>query len=333
MDKKQPIFKTAESYQKERMFVIKKEIDKAETISIFIHVNPDGDCIGSALALCRQLVKMGKTASVYCDDVIPDKFNYLPYLDYIKKTNEHQGKVDLAISVDIASLDRMGGGISPYMSAKKQIMIDHHVSRGKFADIALIDAHAAACGEIIFKFIQYLRGLDDEIAVMLFTAIVTDTGCFQFSNTTNETLSIVQELRKFKLDPQEIIYNAFSSIGMNVFNLKQRVLNKVKFYDNNTIGIITYRKEDFEATGTNPMHTEGIISSVRNIMGIKVAVSICETENLSWKISFRGVGDIDVSDMAAVFGGGGHKGASGCRISGYYEDVLERILKVVRDYM
>jgi len=333
MKTKKNIFKTAENYEKEKFYIIKKEIEKAQKISVFIHINPDGDCIGSGLALCRQLNKMGKTAFVYCDDELPEKFGYLPFKEYIKKTSEHTDKADLAISVDIAALDRMGMGISPYMAAKKQIMIDHHISRGKFADIAYIDSHSAACGEIIYRFIHYLKGMDDDIAALLFTAIVTDTGCFQFSNTTNQTLAIIQELRKFNINPQQIIYNAFSSISLKVFNLKQRILSKIKFYDDNTIGIITFRNEDFEATGTNANNTEGIISEVRNIRGVKVAISICEMGNLSWKISFRAVEDIDCSGIAAVFGGGGHRGASGCRISGYYEDVVDRLLKATRDYM
>ena len=320
-----------EAYIKDRLTLIKKEIEKASSISIFIHINPDGDCISSGIALCRAIRKLGKEVFVYSDEIIPEKYKFLPYIEYVKPINTHSKKVDLSISVDVPSLDRIGPGIASFLSAKKQIMIDHHISRDKFADITCVDSNAAACTEIIFKLIKMLKQMDDEIAILLFTGIVTDTGCFQFANTTNKTFQIVSELREYNIDSQDIIYRTFSSMPKKVFELKKRVLNNIRFYENDQIGIITFRNEDFLATGTDESNTEGIISAVRNINCIKIAISICETKNSSWKISFRSMGNIDSSYMASVFGGGGHKGAAGCRISGTYEDVVDKLLKVARD--
>lgn len=326
------LFSSEESYINQRLHLIKKELEKANTISIFVHINPDGDCIGSGVALCRALVKMGKKACVYSDDPVPEKYLFLPYVsEYMKLASQHEGKADIAICVDVPALDRIGNAIPQYLSAKKQLAIDHHVSRAKFADISAIDAKAAAAGELVYELIKMFKQMDDEIAALLFTSIISDTGCFQFSNTTDQTLRIAGELRKYKIDTQGIIYKAFSSISKEVFDLKQRVFSKCKFYDNNTIGIITFRKEDFEATNTTQAHTEGLVSSIRNINCIKVAISIAEVNTNSYKISIRTNENYDATYIAGVFGGGGHKAAAGCRINGIYEDIIERLLKASRD--
>ena len=328
------IFSSKENYIHQRLSLIKKELEKAETISIFVHINPDGDCIGAGVALCRALNKMGKKAFVYSDDAVPEKYLFLPYVtEYMKLTKDHVDKVDVAICVDVPALDRIGNAIPQFLSARKQLAIDHHVSRAKFADVSAIDADAAAAGELVFELIKMLKQMDDEIAELLFASIISDTGCFQFSNTTDRTLRMAGELRKYKIDAQDIIYKAYSSISKEVFDLKQRVLNKCKFYENNKIGIITFTKEDFEKTNTTPAHTEGIISSIRNINCVKIAISIAEVAKNSYKVSIRTNDGYDATYIAGVFGGGGHKAAAGCRINGIYEDIIERLLKASTDLL
>lgn len=314
---------------KDKLNAISKALLKADTISLYCHINPDGDTLACALALYTALTSKGKSVDVYCDGAVPEKYTVLYNSAAVKLPSK--GVHDLAVAVDCDDLDRLGGGMKSFLSAKQQIAIDHHRTHEKFADISLVVPEAAACSEIIYAVLDNMKLLDEKTAGLLFAGIVTDSGCFQFSSTTPRTHEIARELMAYNFDSAQIIYDVFKRQTPQVFALKNRVLNKCKFKEDGKIAIITFRAEDFAETGTSTSDTEGIIVSAIDVSTVEVAFAISEAGDKSWRISVRTKAKVDASDLAREFGGGGHARAAGCRLNGYYEDVLDRLLKAAKD--
>lgn len=312
-----------------KIVLISKELLKADNISLYCHINPDGDTLASSLALYHALTSKGKKVDVYCDGVVPEKYLCLKYSNAVKLPEK--GVHDLALAVDCDAIDRIGGGMKSFLTAKKQMVVDHHRTHEKFADITLVDADAAACAEIVFELISHMKLLDDVSAELLFAGIIADTGCFQFSSTTGRTHEIARELMNYKFNPSDVIYNVFKRQTPEVFALRNRVLAKCKFREDGKIAFITFKPEDYAATGTTQNDTEGIIVGAIDVSTVEVAYALSETGDKNWKISIRTKNVVDASDIARDYGGGGHIRAAGCRINGYYEDVLDKLTKSATD--
>lgn len=305
------------------------EIQKANTIAIISHINPDGDTVGSSLAIYTALKMYGKKPYIFCDDPIVGKISILSGNE--NYNTQKLSKYDLSISVDCADMERMGESISEFRKGRRKLVIDHHKTNRRYGDINLLDINAAACAQVVTFLLDQMNLLNDEVAKLLYSGLVTDSGGFSFSSVSQNTMLAASILLKYDIKAHELCEHFLKKIKMNIYKLKSRVLEKAKFYDNDTIGIITFRQSDFEATGTDSSCTEGIINNIINIIGIKVAVSISEVADKSFKVSIRTGEDVDASQIAIMFGGGGHKNAAGLRINGFYEDVVDKILKAVRD--
>ncbi|MEG1613288.1 MAG: bifunctional oligoribonuclease/PAP phosphatase NrnA [Clostridia bacterium] len=310
-------------------------LDKAKTVALICHMNPDGDSLGSALALAEVLKKLGKQADVFCDDLPSEKLKILPFCETINTSK--LVKFDVAIAVDCSDADRFAISGRYFKKANTRLVIDHHKTNNNFADYTICDQNAAATAEVVFYLIKFLEQkyatklIDDETASLLFSALVTDSGCFSFSNTTTETHFIASELVKFNFKASDIIFKLIKSQTLSIFKLKSRVLNKAKFYENNRIGIITFTAQDFLETEAGIDNTEGIINEIINILGVDIAIAVSEVNEKYYKISVRTKAPYDASECAGVFGGGGHERAAGCRVSGFYEDVIDKLLKASRD--
>ncbi len=318
-----------EKLAKERFDAINAEIKKANSIAIYCHRNPDGDTLGCALALYFALTAMNKEVEVFCDGEIPEKYREIKGVDVVTLPNKRTH--DLSFAVDVSTMGQLGGSLKSYLSSKRLVALDHHKSHEKFSDITYVDASAAACAEVVFEFLKYSKRMSDLIAESLFTGIVTDSGCFQFSSTTKRTHEIACELLEYDFDSSDVIYRCFKRISPKVFALKNRVYSTAKFYDDGKIGVITFRESDFEATGTSQFDTEGIITSIIDVSTVEVAFAISEVGDKSYKVSVRTKVKVDASDLASSFGGGGHLRAAGLRLNGFYEDVLDKLLKAARD--
>ncbi len=308
-----------------------KKINKANDIAVYCHTNPDGDALGSMLALYIALKNKGKTVSAYCDTPVPQKYKCLYASEDI--TFPQKRIHELAISVDCSDLDRLGQCMKSYLSARTQIAIDHHKSFARFAETCYVDGNAAACAQLIFKLLKSYKAIDKNIAQLLFSGIVTDSGCFAYSSVTQETHTIACELLEYGFDAADCIYKVFRSTSLNRFELKTRVLSKTRFFEDGKIAIIVFSKEDFDVTSTDTQDTEGIISELIDIDTVKIAYALSEVGLRSYKLSIRTKDPLDAADCANVFGGGGHKNAAGCRINGYLEDIIEKLIKIARDRM
>ena len=308
----------------------KEEIDKANVVAIFCHVNPDGDTLGSGLALYNSLRMYGKTPYIFCSSEPSDNLRReIKEVEYINSVDSV--KADLAIAVDAASYDMLGDKGAIFDSAKRHLVIDHHQTNTRYGDVNVVVSTAAAAAKVMYELLSLMNAdkpcIDDTSARLLYLAIVTDSGAFSFDSVTSETHRIASELIKYNFSASDIIYHLIKMKKKCVFNLIHRVLNKAKFYDDDKIAVVTFREEDFTATGTTTKDTEGVINNLIDIDSVMIAISISEAGNNSYKLSIRTKHPVDASSIATFFGGGGHARAAGLRMSGFYEDVLEKIVR------
>lgn len=311
-------------------------INSAKSIALISHISPDGDTCGSSLALYHAFELLGKSPKIFCDDKLSNNLNSLPFNEnYLQESNS---SFDLVIAVDCGDFSRLGQCVKIFNNASITANVDHHKSNENFADINIIDPKASATAEIIYDILSKINEtktcIDNDVAKLLYTAIITDSGGFTFSNVSSKTHYIASQLIKYDIKASEICEIFLKNIDINVFRLKNAVLSQAKFFENNKIGLIYFSKELFDSTNTNESNTVGIINNIRNIVGVEIAVSIAQIDHSnSYKISIRTSDNVDASRIAMFFGGGGHKNASGFRLNGFYEDIKDKILKVCRDYL
>lgn len=312
-------------------------LDNAKTIALYMHINPDGDCIGSSLSLLRFLEKKEKTVHAFSSSSssVPLKLQFLPFSDRMNKYPPLK-TYDISVGLDLGDSGRLGEELyKQFMRAEKRIVIDHHEDYNNFAEITLREEKSASTTQILYKIFKQWdkKNIDSDIATLLYTGIVTDTGGFSFSNTTSETHKIASELLQYGIDNADISRRTIKDIDLNVFLLRNKVYTKAEFYNDGKIGIINFRQEDFDSTGCTEDDTEGAINGILNVNTIEIAISIAEIGDKKYKISFRTKYNVSAGACAKTFGGGGHFHAAGCRAYGYYEDVHDKVLSVAREML
>lgn len=315
--------------QSNNLFEIAKRINRADDIAVYCHTNPDGDALGSMLALYVALKRKGKNVCAYCDTLILDKYKHLYASNEI--TFPQKKVHSLAVSVDCGDLDRLGQCMRSFLSSKEQIAIDHHKTFAKFTRLYYVNTAVSSCCEIVYELLKELKAIDKDVAGLLFSGIVTDSACFSFPSVTQSTFETASSLLKFGIDNAQIIYDMYKSTSVNKFRLKARVMSQAKLYCYDQIGIISFDRQDYELTETSEDDSEGIINELINIDSLKIAYSISQAGERNFKLSIRTKGNIDASEIAGIFGGGGHLNAAGCRLNGYKEDIIERLIKIGSD--
>ena len=297
---------------------IKLAVDKiltSENIYIVSHVQPDGDNIGSCLSLALAIRKIKKEVFILKVDETPSDFLFLPGIDMIKDYNG-KNEIDLLIAVDSSDIDRLGKNKKLINSAKTVINIDHHVSNTNFGDIDIVDSKASATGELIYKIIKELNiEIDKDIATCIYTAISTDTGSFMYDNTTSQTHEIASKLIDYGADKESINLNIYQNRSLERTQLFIKSLNSLDMYFDNKVAIIKVTQEMLKETNTTMEDTEGIISFVRDMEPVEIAILMKEINDEVTKISIRSKRYVDVAKLTSVFDGGGHKKAAGCTIN------------------
>lgn len=292
-----------------------KLIEKSEhNIYICSHIQPDGDNIGSTLALGMAIKKMSKNVKLLKVDDIPSDYKFLPNVDLIKKY-EMEENIDLFIALDSSDMERLGVGKEFAKNANNIINIDHHITNTKFGDINIVSSSSAATGELVYEFIKQMGvDIDKNIATCLYTAISTDTGSFIYSNTTYMTHLIIAELLKTGIDINNININLYQKRSMERTRLFINVLNDMEIYLDGKIGIVTVTQDILKSNNAKMEDTEGIISFVRGIDSVEVACLLKEVDKNEIKVSLRSKEKIDVSKISNKFNGGGHIRAAGCTL-------------------
>lgn len=307
-------------------------IRSQNTFLILTHYRPDGDAIGSQLALALLLNDLGKQVQAWNDDEPPAKFRFLPHCDLIRKPPQQSCDFDVVIAVDTSTWQRLGSAAQRIGHKKHFVNIDHHVSNERFADINWIVPDAPASGQIIYRLIQ--RGgfkLTRDIATCLFAAISTDTGSFSYASTTAESLRVAAELVDTGIHVGEISRHVYESYPHARLQLLQKALADLKLSDRNRIASTWVTSEMFEESGAKREDTEGLIDYARSIQGVLVAALFEELpEPGKIRISLRSKHrKIDVNAIASRFGGGGHREAAGARIAGQPHEVEQKVLAAI----
>ncbi len=294
-----------------------KAIDKAESLLISSHMGPDGDSIGSQLAVARYAKKQGKKVSVVNHGDIPDKYKFLPDVETIVKPGACPEKdFDLVVVLECPDLRRTGDVEKIVPEGAKLINIDHHPDNSGFGDIVLIDTKASAVGEMLAEiFIDAGYKFDAATASLLYAAILTDTGRFRFESTTKRTMEIAGMLIEYGANPRQICDNIYFSYTESNLKLTGVAYSKVRLFKDGKVCLISLDKKMMTGNGSALTDTEGMAEYTLYLRGVVVGALLREVEDNFTKVSLRSRGDIDVSALAHKYGGGGHVNASGCTIN------------------
>ncbi len=306
-------------------------IKSSQKIIISSHTMPDGDCIGSSLALYIALKGMGKDAYIILDDDIPEQYKFLPHCQEILHPESFQSNdSDLFIIVDNNNIERLGMSKKLFPGAKKTVCIDHHPSDNFFCDFNYIDTNASAAAELIYMIIKSLSiNIDADIANCLLTGIITDTGGYKFDNVTPYTFIISSDLLACGAEIRKINEIVFDKVSFSKIRLLSMVLSTVQVAEGGRIGYIYLDENMLKESSASRSDSEGFINYVKNIDGVEIAL-LFKIERDCVRVSFRSKEYVDVNRIAAKFGGGGHKKASGCVIDKDYESVKNSVLDECR---
>lgn len=307
-------------------------INEADRILLAGHISPDGDTVGSTLALYHMLKKMGKQPKVVFQDDIPEYLCFLPGIDEIVKPGKIDFAPDLLLLVDCATLDRTGDGWFEKLLPKAPLLIfDHHAMRDDIPAVSLIDPRLAATAELVY----WLAGalgveIDLNMARCIYTAISTDTGGFRFTNTREHTFKIAAHLRGLGVSLEEMRVNLFESRSLPNLQMMGWAMVNMQQTDDRKLVWSAMDWETKQRLGAKPGDTDSIAGQTMMVAGVKVGVFFDERRDAEGKpvvkISFRGRNGYNVGQLAAQFGGGGHLAASGCTVPGHLADVQPKIL-------
>jgi phosphoesterase RecJ-like protein len=295
---------------------IKEAVDRGHRFLVATHIDPDGDALGSAFALCFALRSLGKDASVYLKDDVPYRYAFLPKPEPVLKEMPPNG-YDTVLVVDCGDLSRVGNGHGALKDMGYLINIDHHETNDAFGQINIVDQRASSSAELLYLILRALGvRLSYEIAVNLYTAVITDTGSFRYESTTPRAFSICEEMTGHGVVPSYVAGEVYESHPKERFALLCRVLGTLEFFQGDRIAVAFVTQEMFAKTGTDREFTEGFVEQIKEIRGIEVACILRELEDGRFKVSMRSKGHVDVAEIAHRLGGGGHKKAAGCTLEG-----------------
>lgn len=299
-------------------------IRENERFLITSHSRPDGDSIGTALALAEALRIAGKTVHIVNADPAPGNYKTLPGLDTIEIASTADGEYDALIILECGDLERSGvSGLERYYC----INIDHHLKNDNYGQLNWVDPTAAAVAEMIFKLIRELGiPISADVATNLYVAILTDTGSFQFSNTTAATFRIASELVDAGASPELTSRAVLMSQPESKLRLLAKLLNTLDFDESRKISWIKLDRKILEETGAAPNDTEGIVNYPLSVEGVQICAFFREEGERFFRVSLRSKGEANVSVVAERFGGGGHRNAAGLSIEGTFEDVRKQIV-------
>lgn len=304
-------------------------IKKYKKFLITAHVNLEGDSLGSQLAMKKLLTSLGKTAFIVDNDPAPDHYKFLPNADEVSTDIKMKRDFDAIVVLDCPNLKRIGKVQELVTKDKAVINIDHHISNESFGSVNWVDSNASSAGEMVYRLFKAMDvEMTKDVALVLYIAILTDTGSFNYDNTSRATHEIAGELLGYGLKPALVSESVYERRTVSDIKLLNLVLSSLKLNKTGDIAYLEITKKMIEETGADYLKSEGFINYARSIDKARIAILFKEDPNGSNKInvSFRAKGDVDVNGLAAHFGGGGHVKASGCIVEGSLAEVEKKIL-------
>lgn len=324
--------------KKEIIQKISEQIIVSKEFLLTIHEAPDGDAVGSMLALAGILELMNKKVYLFSTDPVPIKHRFLKGWEKVINNPDSlkDKKIDVLIMLDCGSKDRAGDFITDFKSYQTLINIDHHDSNNFYGNINLVDSVSCCTGEEVYELIkelmlkQNIKTLPSDIASCLLTALYEDTGGMRYTSTTSKALGIAAELVEYGASCSHVSEQIFFNISKQRMLLLGRVLSTLNFDSDGKIAYTIMTLKDLSETGAYSEDSDGLIDYPRSVQGVEVAFMIKEVADKKYKINFRSRGNIDVNKFSAIFGGGGHKVASGCTMSGELNEVKDRIISELK---
>lgn len=308
------------------------------TVAVTTHINADGDAAGSVAAMARFLPQMGMKAVVVNPTPWPALFAFLKdgLDDRTGSGAEALRSTGALISLDVSDVKRLGSLASAARALPgPRIVIDHHVPTEEPAgDIVLADTAACATGELLYDFAVVLGlTIDDRVAEALYTAILTDTGGFRYSNTSPRAHAIAAQLIDVGVDPEHTYRRIYASLSPGRLHLLRDALDTLGVDSDFGLAWVSVTNEAMDRYGVSSDDLDGIVEHPRSVAGTRVALFFRDLGYGKVKVSFRSTGDVDVNELARQFGGGGHEKASGALIAGSLDDVRERVVMAARAFM
>jgi len=307
-------------------------IKKGRAFLVTSHVRLDGDAVGSELALYEALKSLGKEAVVYNQDRTPQMYAFLPDAGVIVNRLGPLDGFDAVFVLDCSEIERMGEEAPRIAGIRRIVNIDHHISNDRYGHLTLTDPEASSTGEMIFRLIDGMGiELTRDMAVNLYTAILTDTGAFRYSNTGPKTFAVAGRLLEKGADPAwiaQMVYETFPAVKIRLLG---RALSTLEFDWQGRIAAVTVSKKMLEDAGAQWEHTEGFVEYPRSIEGVQVAAFFSEISEGLYKVSLRSKGRFSVEEVARKFGGGGHINAAAWRIQGDYDAVKRRLFDAIKN--
>jgi phosphoesterase RecJ-like protein len=303
----------------------------AHTVCVVGHVRPDGDCVGSELALAFALQNAGKQVCCWNEDSVPQKLKFLDPEKVLQRPRPGY-EFDCVVAIDAASYERLGVVADCIQARRLLLNIDHHASNTRFGDINWVSGREPSTGELVFRLLKVAGWpITPPIADCLFTAISTDTGSFQYPSTRPSTYHVAAELVKRGADLAKICNEVYQSYSLSRVRLVKHVYNRFRLTHDNQIAYFWLKPADYSRTGADPSDSEGLIDHIRAIEPVVVACVFEAVEPELIRISLRSKSErVNVNEIAAQFGGGGHPAAAGARIPGRPLSVQRRVIGAIR---
>jgi phosphoesterase RecJ-like protein len=304
---------------------------KHEAFCIVGHIRPDGDCVGSQLGLALALKNEGKKVACWNEDSIPQKYEFLDANGLLQKPQKGS-KFDCVIATDCASFERLGKVGAAIGDRQLMVNIDHHESNTHYADLNWVSEREPSTGELIYRLLKIAKWpITKPIADCLFTAVSTDTGSFQYATTRPGTYHVAGELVRRGADLAKICDEVYQSYPLSRARLLKHVYSHFRLTHQNQIAYFWLRKIDFARSGAESSDTEGLIDHIRAIAPVVVACVFEELEPELTRISLRSKSDrVNVNEVAAQFGGGGHPAAAGARVPGRPLSVQRKVIGAIK---
>ena len=307
-------------------------IHNSKKVAIFTHIRPDADALGSSCAMKMYLEKMGKSADIYVDaEDISLNYNFIKGVNKVNTPSLRE--YDTAIALDCADFGRLGKYGQMYNSIDVRVNIDHHITNDNFGQINCV-FNTSSTGEIVFSIFKAIHvSPNKEIATALYSAVASDTGCFQHGNTNANTHKVAGQLFRYKIDINKANYYLFKRRSWGQIMLLQTGLKNLRLYLDGKLAIMYLKANNFKECDVGNNESFGLVDYCVNIEKVEVGILVSEIKPNLFAVSIRGKGNVDCSKLAMVFGGGGHPDAAGCNIFGSCNSVINKLIRATRKYL
>ena len=306
--------------------------DGARRVMVAMHQNPDGDALGSAIALTLGLRGEGREVHLVCPQPTPEIYDFLRPQEIIEPRPPDRS-AEVAVLVDCDRPERAGKLGEAVAAAPRSVVLDHHPPTSEFGTARLTDEESAATAEVVYRFLRHRDvPLSHRMAEALLTALVTDTGGFRYPNTRPETLEIAAELMRRGPSTAEIAQKVYDTRSLAGLKLMSRALDSIQLSPNGHVAWARLSLGDYEVTGARPEDTEGFVNMVHGLKGVDVAVILREEAPGSVRVSFRSRGGAPVGRAAEALGGGGHELAAACVLQGTLDEAEQRVLEELKKW-